>query len=63
MRTKVLLSLHPDVLKLIDDRAAHHRMTRSAYIAMCALGINHDDSHDASTEIECEVCKGPCHGH
>lgn len=39
MRTKVLLSVDPDILTLIDKRAAECKITRSAYLVACALGL------------------------
>jgi hypothetical protein len=38
-RTKVLLTIDPDVLRVIDARADHHHMTRSAYLAAAGLGL------------------------
>jgi hypothetical protein len=38
-REKVLVSLAPDVIALIDERAKWHRMNRSQYIAARCLGL------------------------
>jgi len=48
MRQKVLVSLSPDVLAVVDARAEAHRMTRSAYIAAATLGL-FDGGNDAGT--------------
>jgi hypothetical protein len=39
VRHKVLLSTHEDVLALIDRRAAEFKISRSAYLVACALGL------------------------
>ena len=39
MRTKVLLSIDDDILILIDRRAAECKISRSAYLVACALGL------------------------
>lgn len=35
----MLLSTHEDVLALIDRRAAEFKISRSAYLVACALGL------------------------
>jgi hypothetical protein len=53
-RTKVLLSLDPDVLRLIDERALRRSMTRSGYVAAACLGLL-----DPDPTVLCGNCYKP----
>lgn len=51
-RVKVLVSIHADVLAVIDKRAAQRCMTRSGYIAASAMGlIDHARNPDGTIDF------------